>query len=377
MILKREETARKAVLLLEDGSVFYGSAFGLSTKVTGEVVFSTGMVGYTEALTDASYKGQILTLTYPLVGNYGVPEISTVTPPVYFESDGIKVTGLIIHSLCQKPNHWASTRTLHDWLASEGVPGIFDIDTRSLTKKLRERGVMLGLLKTCEVGEEPDLDKLRAELHGVRDPNEQDLIQSVTVPEPVTYSSGKLGPTAVILDCGVKYGIVRNLLNRGWKVVRVPAHFTASEILELKPSAVVISNGPGDPAKAVSIIESTRQVIDEGLPVIGICLGSQIISLALGASSYKLKYGHRSQNQPVSDLKTGRCYITSQNHGFAIDGASMNDTDLEAIFLNANDQTVEGVRHTKSPCIGVQFHPEASPGPNDTQFLFDELLKPR
>ncbi len=192
--LHREDKAGKAVLLLEDGSVFHGSAFGSATKVSGEVVFSTGMVGYTESLTDASYKGQILTLTYPLVGNYGVPEISTVTPPVYFESDGIKVTGLIIHSLCQKPNHWASTRTLHDWLASEGIPGIFDIDTRSLTKKLRERGVMLGLLKTCEVGEEPDLDKLRAELRGVRDPNEQDLIQSGPELAPFSGGSGRFIP---------------------------------------------------------------------------------------------------------------------------------------------------------------------------------------
>ncbi len=375
--MKTEETTRKAVLLLEDGSIFQGSAFGSSTKVTGEVVFSTGMVGYTEALTDASYKSQILTLTYPLVGNYGVPDTSGINPPIFFESDGIKAAGLVVHSLCQKPSHWASRGTLHDWLVSENIPGISDIDTRALTKKLRERGVMLGLLKTCEEGEEPDLDKLRTEVDRIGDPNEQDLIQHVTVPEPITYSSGKLGPRAIVLDCGVKYGIVRNLLSRGWEVVRVPASFTASEILEMKPSAVVISNGPGDPTKAVNVIESARGIIDDGLPVIGICLGTQIISLALGASTYKLKYGHRSQNQPVLDLRTGRCYITSQNHGFAIEKASLNGTALEVSFLNANDQTVEGIKHTSSPCVGVQFHPEASPGPNDTQFLFDELLKPR
>ncbi|MFH0848610.1 MAG: glutamine-hydrolyzing carbamoyl-phosphate synthase small subunit [archaeon] len=373
-MLGKEQKVRKAVLILEDGSLFHGNAFGCSTKVTGEIVFSTGMVGYTEALTDPSYRGQILTMTYPLVGNYGVPKTSVSVLPDCFESDGIKVSGLAVHSLCKKPSHWASTRTLNDWLIDEGIPGIYGIDTRALTKKLRDKGVMLGLLETCEAGEEPDLDKLNAEVKRIQDPNERDLVQEVTITQPITYPADKSGPRAVVVDCGVKYGIIRNLLRRGWEVVRVPASYTAGEILELRPSAVVISNGPGDPVKTKSTVQSTRQLIDEGVPIIGICLGVQILSLALGATTYKLKYGHRSQNQPALDLRTGRCYITTQNHGFAIDKNSLHGTGLEISLINANDQTVEGVKHIRHPCVGVQFHPEASPGPNDTQFMFDELL---
>lgn len=376
-VSRGEEPTRKALLILEDGSVFHGNAFGASAKVPGEIVFSTGMVGYTESLTDPSYAGQILTLTYPLIGNYGVPETPVSTLPSCFESDGIKVAGLVIHNLCQKPSHWASRRTLDDWLADEGIPGIYGVDTRALTKKLREKGVMLGLLKTCEPDEEPDLDQLHVEVKRVQDPNERDLVQEVTITRPITYLNGKYGQRAVVVDCGVKYGIIRSLLSRGWEVIRVPATFTAEEILDFGPSAVVISNGPGDPAKATSTIEATRQLICADIPIIGICLGVQIISLALGATTYKLKYGHRSQNQPALDPTTGRCYITSQNHGFAIDMKSLQGSGLGISFLNANDQTVEGVRHTKHPCVGVQFHPEASPGPNDTQFLFDELFRPR
>lgn len=372
-----EGETRKAVLILDDGSIFSGNAFGSSTTTTGEVVFSTGMVGYTEALTDPSYKRQILTLTYPLVGNYGVPATPASTLPDYFESDGIKVAGLVVHSLCRRPSHWASQRTLDDWLTEEGIPGMCGVDTRRLTKHLREKGVMLGLLQTCEPGEEPDLHRLSTEAKSIQDPNELDLIQEVTVPEPVIHPCQKAGERAVILDCGVKYGIVRSLLARGWEAVRVPARFSADEILELTPSVVVVSNGPGDPARATHVIECTKQLVGEGLPVIGICLGNQILSLALGASRYKLKYGHRSQNQPALDVRSGRCYITSQNHGFSVDRDSLHGTGLEVSFVNANDQTVEGVRHTERPCVGVQFHPEASPGPNDTQFLLDELLSLR
>jgi len=373
---RRRGKSRKAVLVLEDGSSFSGYGFGATKKVAGEVVFSTGMVGYTEALTDPSYCGQILTLTYPLVGNYGVPKANSETeiPPVWFESDGIKVRGLIIQNLCEAPSHWASSRTLDDWLLEEGVPGICGIDTRQLTKKLREKGVMLGVLEVCDEGEEPNLDSLREEAANVPDPNLTDLVRMVTIAQPTSYSTAGHGRRAVVIDCGVKAGILRSLLQRGLTVTRVPYDFASSEVAELKPDLVVVSNGPGDPRLCAPTIESVRSLIEMKIPVLGICLGNQILALSLGAVSYKLKYGHRSQNQPALDLQTGRCYITTQNHGYAIEADSLERTGLEVSFLNANDKTVEGLRHLKLPCLGVQFHPEASPGPRDTEFLFDKFL---
>jgi len=370
----RGRKGRKALLVLEDGSSFSGYGFGATKKAAGEVVFSTGMVGYTEALTDPSYYGQILTLTYPLVGNYGVPKASsrTGTPPLYFESEGIKVRGLVLQNLCQSPSHWASSRTLHDWLLEEGVPGIYGIDTRQLTKKLREKGVMLGVLKICDEGEEPDAESLRKEAANVLDPNQTDLVRMVTVTHPITYQSR--GRRVVVIDCGVKAGILRCLLKRGFKVTRVPYDFESGELAGLKPDLVIVSNGPGDPRLCAPTIKLVRSLIEMQIPVLGICLGNQIVALSLGASTYKLKYGHRSQNQPALDLETGRCYITTQNHGYAIGASSLERTELKVSFLNANDKTVEGVAHPKLPCLGVQFHPEASPGPQDVEFLFDKFL---
>jgi len=372
----RGRKRRKAILVLEDGSSFSGYGFGAIKKVAGEVVFSTGMVGYTEALTDPSYYGQILTLTYPLIGNYGVPKANseTETPPVYFESDGIKVKGLVLQNLCQLPSHWASSRTLHDWLVDEGIPGIYGIDTRQLTKKLREKGVMLGVLEVSDEGESPDTESLRKEAANVLDPNQTDLVRMVTVRQQVSYPSAGRARSAVVIDCGVKAGILRCLLKRGFAVTRVPYDFESSELTALKPDLVIVSNGPGDPRLCAPTIELVRSLIEMRIPVLGICLGNQIVALSLGATSYKLKYGHRSQNQPALDLKTGRCYITTQNHGYAIEASSLERTGLEVSFLNANDKTVEGVAHPKLPCLGVQFHPEASPGPQDTEFLFDKFL---
>jgi len=365
----------KAVLVLEDGSNFFGHGFGAVKKVSGEIVFSTSMVGYPEALTDPSYKGQILTLTYPLVGNYGVPPYDLeLGVPRYFESESIKVTGLVIHELCKKPYHWASTKTLGEWLKNENVPGIYGIDTRRLTKKLRVKGVMLGILQVCEEDEEPNVEKLLKEMESVPDPNLTDLVREVTIKEPVRHEVG--GKTVVVLiDCGVKYGILRNLLKRGINVVRVPYNFSAEEILEYNPSGVIVSNGPGDPKKCVETIECVRGLVEEGIPTMGICLGTQILALALGGDTYKLKYGHRSQNQPALDLETNRCYITTQNHGYAVNLDSLNGTNLEAWFMNANDKTVEGIKHKSKPAFALQWHPEASPGPYDTEFLFDEFLK--
>jgi len=373
---QRGRKRRKAILVLEDGSSFFGYGFGARKKVAGEVVFSTGMVGYTEALTDPSYYGQILTLTYPLIGNYGVPRAGSRTEisPPYFESDGIKVKGLVVQNLCETPSHWASSRTLNDWLLEEGVPGICGVDTRQLTKKLREKGVMLGILEVCGEDEEPNLDGLRKEAATILDPNKTDLVKMVTVKRPISCSTKSGNRRAVVIDCGVKAGILRSLLKRGFAVTRVPYDFASSEIAELKPDLVVVSNGPGDPGLCAPTIESVRNLIEMKVPVLGICLGNQILALSLGAATYKLKYGHRSQNQPALDLETGRCYITTQNHGYAVEANSVERTGLKISFLNANDRTVEGVKHPELSCLGVQFHPEASPGPQDTEFLFDKFL---
>ena len=326
-------------------------------------------------MTDPSYKGQILTFTYPLVGNYGVPPYDKENGVLkYFESDGIKVTGFVVHELCRNPFHWASTRTLDQWLKDEDVPGIYGIDTRKLTKKLRVKGVMLGILHVCEADEEPDLPKLLKEVETVQDPNFTDLVKEVTVKEPVRYEAGG-NKLAVLIDCGVKYGILRNLLRRGFNVMRVPYDFSAEQILDYKPDGVIISNGPGDPKQCVKTIETVRELMDEYMPMMGICLGTQVLALALGGDTYKLKYGHRSQNQPALDLETGRCYITTQNHGYTAERDSLKDTGLEAWFMNANDKTVEGVKHKTKPAFALQWHPEASPGPYDTEFLFDRFRK--
>ena len=276
MNTKAEETG-KAVLVLRDGSTFVGYGFGAPKKVSGEIVFSTSMVGYPESLTDPSYKGQILTFTYPLVGNYGVPPNDKENGVLKsFESDEIKVTGFIVHELCKNPFHWASTRTLDQWLKDEDVPGIYGIDTRKLTKKLRIKGVMLGILNVCEADEEPDLQQLLKEVKHVQDPNVTDLAKQVTVKEPTLYSSGG-NKTVVLIDCGVKYGILRNLLQRGFNVIRVPYDFSAEQIMEYKPDGVMISNGPGDPKNCVRTVETVRELIDESMPMMGVCLGTQIL----------------------------------------------------------------------------------------------------
>jgi len=365
---------KKAVLLLEDGTSFIGKGFGATAKVSGEVVFSTQMVGYPEALTDPSYKGQILTFTYPMVGNYGVPDKTMDCGlPLYFESDHIQPQGLIIHELCHEPFHWASTRTLDKWLADEGVPGIYGVDTRRLTKKLRTHGVMLGILQVFEEGNEPDMDALLKNGKSIADPNETDLAKEVSVKKPITYNvEGKR--TAVLIDCGVKYSIIRNLLKRGINVVRVPYDTSAKQILSYHPDGVFISNGPGDPKKCVKTIEAVRE-LSEKTPMMGICLGAQILALALGGDTYKLKFGHRAQNQPALDLNSNRCYITTQNHGYAINMKSLKNTVLEPWFVNPNDKTTEGIHHKNKPVFAVQWHPEASPGPYDTELLFDKFAK--
>jgi carbamoyl-phosphate synthase small subunit len=364
------EPGKKGALVLEDGTVIQGVGFGAETEISGEVVFNTSMMGYPELLTDPSYQEQIVVMTYPILGSYGVPPNSIRGDggvPLHFESDSVKVKGFVVHSL-SRPSHWSSQKTLDEWLTEQGVPGIFGVDTRVLTQRLRNKGTMLGVLKVSSSPiDSPLITERISELH---DPNKQDLVQKVSPKEPIFYD-GKEQSTIVIVDCGVKYGILRSFLAKGARVVRVPYDFPADKILGLNPRGVVISNGPGDPKIDVSTIETTRSLMETELPIMGICLGAQILGLAAGAETYKLKFGHRAVNHPCIDLETGRCFITTQNHGYTIDRNSLEDTDFSANFVNINDKTVEGIRHRKKPFLGVQWHPESSPGPYDTRFLLD------
>jgi carbamoyl-phosphate synthase small subunit len=354
----------RAVLALSDGTVLEGVGFGASAKIGGEVVFNTGIVGYPESITDPSYHGQILCQTYPLIGNYGVD-------PSRLESEKPQIAGYVVSELCARPSHETSAKTLDDWLRENGVPGISGIDTRALTKKLRVHGVMPGLLA---VADGPlNLVRLRHEARTAPDPNARDLVAEVTTPEIRIYNP-RAPKTVVLIDCGVKQGIIRALVRRGVSVVRVPADTDVGRILAFAPRGVVISNGPGDPKQAVATITSVRRLLRENIPLFGICLGSQLLALAAGGDTFKLKFGHRSQNQPCLEEGTKRCYITSQNHGFAVDPATLPH-GWAPWFRNANDGTNEGIRHRRRPVFGVQFHPEACPGPTDTEFLFDTFLE--
>ena len=332
------------------------------------------MVGYPEALTDPSYHGQILTLTYPLVGNYGVPsnEVDNYQTRIHFESDIIHVRGLVIHGLCEHPNHWTSTRSLDEWLDAEGIPGLAGVDTRRLTRLLRSYGVLLGTFCFPEDGGRVLVDELRSKVSHFEDPNRRNLVAEVSIRNPLSYGIQDR-PLVVLIDCGVKNSIIRNLLKRNLKVVRVPYDTSADEILSYRPKGILLSNGPGDPGVCAATIESTRSLLKTGLPMMGICLGTQILALAAGAKTYKMKYGHRSQNQPVIDFEDGRAYMTTQNHGYAIDRRSLEGSDMKLWYLNANDHTVEGLKFSNKPIFGAQWHPEANPGPTDTEFLFDRF----
>jgi carbamoyl-phosphate synthase small subunit len=345
-------------LILEDGTTFNGYIFGYARSVSGEVVFNTAMTGYPESLTDPSYKGQILVLTYPIIGNYGVPDYRLEDDMLkYFESYALHITGLVISDYTENYSHWNSKKSLGDWLKEFKVPGIYGIDTRALTKILRERGTMLGKII---YGDE------KIEFY---DPNKDNLVKKVSTDEKKVYGKGK--HRILLVDCGVKYNIIRNLLKRDTTVTVVPWNydFTLEEY-----DGLFISNGPGDPKECKDTIRNLRKAIAGAIPIYGICLGNQLLALAAGADTYKLKYGHRSHNQPVLLKDTHKAYITSQNHGFAID----NDTlpvDWEPLFTNLNDNTNEGMRHTSKPFFSTQFHPEASSGPTDTEFLFDQFIE--
>jgi carbamoyl-phosphate synthase small subunit len=349
-----------AKLILEDNTVLYGKSFGFQKSVSGEVVFNTGMVGYPETLTDPSYKGQILTLTYPLIGNYGVPGKDTELDLLKnFESDRIHVSGLIVADYSFEYSHWNAKQSLSEWLIEEKIPAIYDIDTRALTKVLREKGTMLGKI----VFGDQDTP--------FYDPNKDNLVSLVSTKERIVYGDKNSKYKVVLVDCGVKNNIIRCLVKRDINVVRVPWDY---DFNKEDADAVFLSNGPGDPKKCESTIINIKKALLGTRPVMGICLGNQLLALASGGNTYKLKYGHRSQNQPCIEIGTKRCYITSQNHGFAIEEKSI-PTDWEPWFTNANDGTNEGIKHKTKPFFSVQFHPEASAGPQDTEFLFDKLIE--
>ncbi len=365
--------AKDSLLLLEDGSIFYGSSFGAEVDSIGEVVFNTGMVGYLESLTDPSYAGQILAFTYPLLGNYGVPayaEKDKFGLPRFFESDSIKVKGVVVQEACRQPSHWASKRTLSKWMESEGVPGIEGVDTRALVTKLREAGVMMGIIASG--GEAREQEAIAELLSRAESYASQNFVKGVSVSKPVIH--GESDEKVVLLDCGTKYGIVRNLLARGYQVVRLPYNSSYSAVMKHDPAGVVVCNGPGDPKVLVDTSKCVGSLVDAEVPILGICLGEQVVGMSQGAETFKLKYGHRGQNKPCIDLTTGRGYVTSQNHGYALDEKSVKGTELKPWFMNADDGTIEGVLHASRPCMAVQFHPEATPGPYDTVFVFDRFV---
>ncbi len=350
--------SRRIHLVLEDGTTIAGRPFGAPVSAAGEVVFTTGMVGYPESLTDPSFRGQILVLTFPSIGNYGVPSGAPDEHglPETMESDRVQIAGLVVADLSPSYSHWEAVRSLSDWLEAAGVPGIHDVDTRALTRRLRERGTMLGQLV---VDGEP----------GWFDPAGTNLVAQVSHPEVRTLGDVD-GPRVAVVDCGVKTNILRCLLRRGARVTVVPWDH---DLASLDVDGFVLSNGPGDPTTCDATIDHLRPLLDGDRPVFGICLGNQLLALAAGADTFKLRYGHRSQNQPAIDTETRRCYITSQNHGFAVDARTL-PADWSVWFINANDGSIEGIRHRHRPLTAVQFHPEAACGPVDTGFLFDRFL---
>ncbi len=350
--------AKKVSLVLEDGTRFEGKSFGYDHSIAGEVVFYTAMTGYPESLTDPSYTGQILVSTYPMIGNYGVPtDLLDEGIHAHYESHKVHISGLIISDYSSEYSHWNAQKSLGDWLKESKVPGLYDIDTRALTKVLRVKGSMLGKI---EFEDEP-ID--------FYDPNKENLVAIASIQKKEVYGNGE--HKVVLIDCGVKNNIIRCLLKRNATVIRVPwdYDFSGEEY-----DGIFISNGPGDPARCEKTVENIKKVMDIEKPIMGICLGNQLLARAAGADTFKLKFGHRSHNQPVLLTGTDRCFITSQNHGYAVSPESLTD-DWETLFINVNDNTNEGIRHKSKPFFSTQFHPEASSGPVDTEYLFDEFIQ--
>lgn len=364
----------QAKLILKDGEIFEGTSFGYEKARSGELVFSTGMVGYTESLTDPSYEGQILVCTYPIIGSYGVPDKK------YWESSRIHVSGLIVSQYIDTPSHFQSQMSLGDWLKKEKIPGVIIADTRYLTQKLRDSGAQLAKIVFSE---DPSTEFIPSEAEGLSidfdDPNKKNLVDSVSTKKVIKENyliDGRLQDNKkqlkniILIDCGLKNNIIKCLIERGVRVITVPWDFDIFSLKE-KIDGVIVSNGPGDPKKVDITINTVKKILVKKIPLLGICLGNQILALAAGGDTYKMKFGHRGQNQPCILVGTKRCYLTTQNHGFAIgkipDGFSQ-------WFINANDDTNEGIIHKNYPFMSVQFHPEATPGPTDTGWVFDKFL---
>jgi carbamoyl-phosphate synthase small subunit len=364
----------KAVLLLEDGTVFRGQGFGAECTQCGEVVFNTAMSGYQEILTDPSYKEQIMTMTYPLIGNVGTNDLD-------WESKKVHVSGFVVKENCDTPSNWREKQSLHDYLKANKVCGIAGIDTRKLVKHIRTEGAMRGIISTADT----KLKTLKAKLDKYPGLVGRDLAKKVSTRKAYTWDKGVIDVIkdeeclpdtqykVVALDCGIKQNILRLLRSHGCAVTVVPVKTTAKEILAMKPDGVFLSNGPGDPAAVIPAIETTKALLGK-VPIFGICLGHQILSLALGGSTYKLKFGHRGANHPVQNMDTKSIEITSQNHGFCVDLDSMKDKDVELTHINLNDKTLEGLRCNDLKAFSVQYHPEASPGPHDSAYLFQTFI---
>ncbi|HTY44700.1 MAG TPA: glutamine-hydrolyzing carbamoyl-phosphate synthase small subunit [Patescibacteria group bacterium] len=357
-----------AILALEDGTIFKGRSFGASGERYGEVVFNTSMAGYQEIITDPSYKGQIVTMTYPLIGNYGVNDEDA-------ESRQPFVDGFVVKEYSKIASNWRCRQSLGDYLAQHGIVAIEGIDTRALTLHIRQSGELKAVLSTQDLDAQSLIRKAKASagLVGI------DLVKEVAAEKPYEWNTRGIHRVAV-LDCGIKFNTLRLLAKHNCKVVVVPAKTAATDILKLKPAGLLLSNGPGDPAAVPYVVETVKALIGK-LPMFGICLGHQMLGQALGGKTYKLKFGHHGGNHPVQDTRTGKVYITVQNHGFCVDIDSLNKKDIELTHINLNDRTLEGMRHKKLPIFSVQFHPESAPGPHDAEYLFDRFIammeKPR
>lgn len=352
--------SRAAYLILENGKVFEGEAFGAEKETTGELVFTTAMTGYLETLTDPSYYGQVVMQTFPLIGNYGVI-------PADFESESPSLNGYIVREWCQVPSNFRSEGNLDTFLKESGIPGICGIDTRALTRIVREYGVL-----NCKISYSPEISD--SELEELKKYTITDAVENTTTKEIEKYEAENGDLNVVLMDFGAKHNIDRELLKRGCNLTVVPSGTSAEEIVALNPDGIMLSNGPGDPSANKKVIEELKKLCEKKYPIFGICLGHQLLALSQGAKTEKLKYGHRGANQPVKELETGRVYITSQNHGYAVVNDSMPENGVVS-FVNGNDNTCEGVNYTDMPAFSVQFHPEACGGPLDTAFLFDRFIK--
>ena len=361
---------REARLILSDGTAFCGQSFGFEANTVGEVVFNTAMTGYPESLTDPSYAGQILVTTFPLIGNYGVPDtgIGKNGLPLFMESERIHAKALVVADYSERYSHWNAKESLASWLKREHIPAITGIDTRRLTKLLREHGVMMGRIEVgCQMSD------VRCK-EDAEDYGSVNWVEKVSCKEVITYHpEGEKKYRVVLVDCGVKANIIRCLIRRGIEVVRVPWDY---DFNQLAFDGLFLANGPGDPEQCSKTVEHIRIFLNnkDVKPCMGICLGNQLLARAAGAKTYKLKYGHRSHNQPVQQVGTTKCFITSQNHGYAVDDSTLPE-DWEPLFVNMNDGSNEGIRHKTNPWMSAQFHPEACSGPVDTEFLFDEFVK--